>query len=310
MLWKWGMFVQSEKFIESHGGNTSDLSVYGQESNPTTWRLCKMNLAIRGIEGDIGSKNADSFHNDLHKELKADYILANPPFNISDWGGERLREDVRWKNGIPPVGNANYAWIQHMIHHLAPTGIAGFVLANGSLSSNTSNEGEIRKRLIEEGLVDCIVAMPSQLFYTTQIPACLWFVSRDRYNNKFRNRHDEILFIDARKMGTMVTRKNREFTEEDLDKISETYHAWRVIDGKYEDVKGFCKAAKIDEVEKNGFVLIPGTYVGSDYVEEDDEVFEDKMKKLTSELSEQFKESKILEERIKKNLKDVGFEIK
>jgi type I restriction enzyme M protein len=305
-----GMFVQSEKFIESHGGNTADLSVYGQESNPTTWRLCKMNLAIRGIEGDIGSKNADSFHNDLHKTLKADYILANPPFNVSDWGGERLKEDIRWKYGIPPVGNANYAWIQHMIHHLAPTGIAGFVMANGSLSSNTSNEGEIRKRLIEEGLVDCIVAMPSQLFYTTQIPACLWFVSRDRYNHKFRNRHDEILFIDARKMGTMVTRKNREFTEEDLDKISETYHAWRRIDGKYEDIKGFCKAAKIEEVEKSGFVLTPGRYVGSDYEEEDDGTFEDKMKELTSELSEQFKESKILEERIKKNLKDIGFEIK
>ncbi len=305
-----GMFVQSEKFIESHGGSTADLSVYGQESNPTTWRLCKMNLAIRGIEGDIGSKNADSFHNDLHKTLKADYILANPPFNVSDWGGERLKEDIRWKYGIPPVGNANYAWIQHMIHHLAPTGIAGFVMANGSLSSNTSNEGEIRKRLIEGGLVDCIVAMPSQLFYTTPIPACLWFVSRDRYDHKFRNRHDEILFIDARKMGTMVTRKNREFTEEDLDKISETYHAWRTIDGKYEDVKGFCRAAKIEEVEKSGFVLAPGRYVGSDYEEEDDETFEDKMKELTSDLSEQFKESKVLEERIKKNLKDIGFEIK
>jgi len=305
-----GMFVQSEKFIESHGGSTADLSVYGQESNPTTWRLCKMNLAIRGIEGDIGSKNADSFHNDLHKTLKADYILANPPFNDSDWGGDRLKEDIRWKYGIPPVGNANYAWIQHMVHHLAPTGIAGFVMANGALSSNTSNEGEIRKRLIEEGFVDCIVAMPSKLFYTTPIPACLWFVSRDRYNHKFRNRHDEILFIDARKMGTMVTRKNREFTEEDLDKISETYHAWRTIDGKYEDIKGFCKAAKIEEVEKSGFVLTPGRYVGSDYEEEDDGTFEDKMKELTSELSEQFKESKVLEERIKKNLKDIGFEIK
>lgn len=305
-----GMFVQSEKFIESHGGSTADLSVYGQESNPTTWRLCKMNLAIRGIEGDIGLKNADSFHNDLHKTLKADYILANPPFNISDWGGERLKEDIRWKYGVPPAGNANYAWIQHMIHHLAPTGIAGFVMANGSLSSNTSNEGEIRKKLIEEGLVDCIVAMPSQLFFTTQIPACLWFVSRDRYNHKFRNRHDEILFIDARKMGTMVTRKNREFTEEDLDKISKTYHTWRTIDGRYKDAKGFCKAAKIEEVKKNGFVLTPGRYVGSNYVEEDDGSFEEKIKELTSELSEQFKESKELEERIKKNLKDIGFEIK
>ena len=304
-----GMFVQSEKFVEAHGGQTNDLAIYGQESNPTTWRLCKMNLAIRGIEGNLGSQNADSFHDDLHKDLKADYILANPPFNISDWGGERLKDDVRWKYGTPPAGNANYAWIQHMIHHLAPTGIAGFVLANGSLSSNTSGEGEIRKSLIKKGLVNCIVAMPSQLFYTTQIPACLWFVSRDRYDHKFRNRHDEILFIDARKMGSMVTRKNRELTEEDLNKISETYHKWRTIDGKYEDVKGFCKAAKIEEVEKNGFVLTPGRYVGSDFVEEDDEVFEEKMAKYTKELSGQFKQSKELEERIKKNLKSIGFEI-
>ncbi|MDD3307919.1 MAG: class I SAM-dependent DNA methyltransferase [Acetobacterium sp.] len=305
-----GMFVQSERFVEAHGGTTDDLAVYGQESNPTTWRLCKMNLAIRGINGNLGEYNADSFHNDLHKDLKADYILANPPFNVSDWGGEKLRDDIRWKKyGIPPTGNANFAWIEHMIYHLAPTGIAGFVLANGSLSSNTGGEGEIRKNLIQNGLVDCIVAMPSQLFYTTQIPACLWFVSRDRYDHKFRNRHDEILFIDARKMGTMVTRKNREFTSEDLKKISGVYHSWRNIDGKYEDVKGFCKAAKIDEVEKNGFVLTPGRYVGTDYVEEDDEVFEEKMIRLTNELSKQFAKSKEMEERIKKNLGDIGFKI-
>lgn len=305
-----GMFVQSEKFVEAHGGDINDLSVYGQESNPTTWRLCKMNLAIRGINGNLGEQNADTFHNDLHKDLKADFILANPPFNISDWGGERLKDDIRWKKyGIPPAGNANYAWIEHMIYHLAPTGIAGFVLANGSLSSNTSGEGEIRKNLINNGLVDCIVAMPSQLFYTTQIPACLWFVSRDRYDHKFRDRHDEILFIDARKMGTMVTRKNRELTDEDLEKISGIYHSWRNTDGKYEDVKGFCKAAKIEEVEKNGFVLTPGRYVGTDYVEEDDEVFEEKMSGLTKELSEQFAKSKELEERIKKNLGDIGFNI-
>lgn len=304
-----GMFVQSEKFVEAHGGQTNDLAIYGQESNPTTWRLCKMNLAIRGIEGNLGPNNADSFHSDLHKDLKADFILANPPFNISDWGGEQLKDDVRWKYGTPPAGNANYAWIQHMIHHLAPTGIAGFVLANGSLSSNTSGEGEIRKALIKQGLVDCIVAMPSQLFYTTQIPACLWFVSRDRYDHKFRNRHDEILFIDARKMGSMVTRKNRELTEEDLNKISEIYHEWRTINGKYEDVKGFCKAAKIEEVKKNGFVLTPGRYVGSDFVEEDDEVFEEKMAKYTKELSGQFKQSKELEERIRKNLKSIGFNL-
>ncbi|MDP1760388.1 MAG: SAM-dependent methyltransferase, partial [Candidatus Woesebacteria bacterium] len=304
-----GMFVQSEKFVEAHGGQTHDLAIYVQESNPTTWRLCKMNLAIRGIEGNLGLHNSDTFQNDLHKDLKADYILANPPFNISDWGGEKIKDDVRWKYGVPPAGNANYAWIQHMIHHLAPTGIAGYVLANGSLSSNTSGEGEIRKNLIKQGLVDCIVAMPSQLFYTTQIPACLWFVSRDRYDHKFRNRHDEILFIDARKMGSMVTRKNRELTDADIQKISGVYHTWRTITGKYEDIKGFCKAAKIAEVEKNGFVLTPGRYVGSDYVEEDDGVFEEKMAKLTKELSAQFKQSKGLEERIKKNLKSIGFEI-
>lgn len=305
-----GMFVQSEKFVEAHGGQTHDLAIYGQESNPTTWRLCKMNLAIRGIEGNLGPQNADTFHNDLHKDLKADFILANPPFNISDWGGERLKDDVRWKYGVPPAGNANYGWIEHMVHHLAPTGIAGFVLANGSLSSNTSGEGDIRKNLIKAGLVDCIVALPSQLFYTTQIPACLWFVSRDRYDHKFRNRHDEVLFIDARKMGTMVTRKNRELTDEDIQKISSIYHAWRTIGGRYEDVKGLCKAAKISEVETSGFVLTPGRYVGSDYVEEDDEAFEEKMGRLTKELSEQFKQSKELEERIKGNLKSIGFEIK
>lgn len=305
-----GMFVQSEKFVEAHGGNTADLAIYGQESNPTTWRLCKMNLAIRGIEGNLGLQNADTFHNDLHKDLKADFILANPPFNISDWGGERLKDDVRWKYGIPSASNANYAWIQHIVHHLAPTGIAGFVLANGSLSSNSSGEGDIRTNLIKAGLVDCIVAMPPQLFYTTQIPACLWFVSRDRYDHKFRNRHDEILFIDARKIGTMVTRKNREFTNEDIQKISDVYHHWRTINGKYKDVKGFCKAAKIEEVERNGYVLTPGRYVGSDYVEEDDGVFEDKMAKLTKELGGQFEQTKELEERIKKNLKCIGFEIK
>jgi type I restriction enzyme M protein len=304
-----GMFVQSEKFIEAHGGRKGDIAVYGQESNPATWRLCKMNLAIRGIDGKLGDHHADSFHNDLHKDLKADFVLANPPFNISDWGGERLRDDIRWKYGVPPTGNANYGWIEHMIHHLCPTGIAGFVMANGSLSSNTSGEGEIRKNLIQNGLVDCIVAMPSQLFYTTQIPVCLWFVSRDRFDHKFRNRHDEILFLDARKMGTMVSRKNRELTEEDVNKISETYHNWRNINGKYQDIKGFCKAAKIAEVEKAGFVLTPGRYVGSEIVEEDDEVFEAKMKRLATELASQFKESKELEERIKENLGKIGFKI-
>jgi type I restriction enzyme M protein len=303
-----GMFVQSEKFIEAHGGRLDDVAIFGQESNATTWRLCKMNLAIRGIE----SKHillGDSFHNDQHKDLKADFILANPPFNISDWGGERLREDVRWKYGVPPTGNANYAWIQHFIHHLSPTGIAGFVMANGSLSSNTSGEGEIRKNLIKNGLVDCIVAMPDKLFYTTQIPACLWFVSRDRYNNKFRDRHNEILFIDARKMGKMIDRRHRELTDEDITTISQTYHNWRNKNGKYEDIKGFCKAASIEEVEKNGYVLTPGRYVGTDFVIEDDEVFEEKMARLTKELSEQFQQSKELEQKIKENLEKVGFKI-
>ena len=302
-----GMFVQSEKFVEAHGGSKDDIAVYGQESNPTTWRLAKMNLAIRGITGNIGAYQADTFHEDLHPDLRADFILANPPFNISDWGGERLKDDVRWKYGTPPTGNANYGWIQHMIHHLAPTGIAGFVMANGSLSSNTSGEGDIRRKLIDAGLVDCIVALPPQLFYTTQIPAALWFVSRDRYNHKLRDRHDEILFIDARKMGVMVTRKNRELTDEEIGKISGTYHAWRTKDGKYEDAKGFCKAAKIAEVEKNGFVLTPGRYVGTDIVEEDDEVFEEKMKRLTGELAEQFKQSKELEDRVRKNLEGIGY---
>jgi len=313
-----GMFVQSEQFAESHGGRVDDVSIFGQESNATTWRLCKMNLAIRGIE----SKHiylGDSFHNDQHKDLKADFILANPPFNISDWGGERLREDVRWKYGTPPTGNANYGWIQHFVHHLSPTGIAGFVMANGSLSSNTSGEGEIRKNMIKAGLVDCILAMPDKLFYTVQIPACLWFVSRDRYNNKFRDRHDEILFIDARKLGKLVDRRHRELSDEELQKISQTYHNWRNKNlpaeasakegGKYQDIKGFCKAAPIEEVEKNGYVLTPGRYVGTDFEMEDDEVFEEKMARLTKELSEQFKQSKELEQKIKENLEKVGFKI-
>ncbi len=302
-----GMFVQSEKFVEAHGGNIHDIAVYGQESNPTTWKLCKMNLAIRGIEGNIGQQYADTFHNDLHKDLKADFILANPPFNISDWGGDRIKDDVRWKYGVPSEGNANYAWIQHMIHHLSPTGIAGFVLANGSLSSNTSGEGEIRKNLIQNGLVDCIVAMPSQLFYTTQIPACLWFVSRDRYNHKFRDRHDEVLFIDARKMGIMVTRKNKELTDEDLERITGVYHSWRNKDGKYEDVKGFCKASKIEEIEKNSFGLAPEQYVGNDSVHEDNELFEDKMKRVNKFIAEHYEKSIYLEEEIQKNFDELGY---
>jgi len=302
-----GMFVQSEKFVEERGGKTGDISIYGQESNNTTWRLCKMNLAIRGIEANI--KYGNSFTNNQLPDLKADFVLANPPFNDSDWSGETLRDDVRWEYGTPPTGNANYAWIQHFIHHLSPSGIAGFVMANGALSSNTSNEGKIRESLIKKGLVDCIIAMPDKLFYTTQIPASLWFVSRDRYDHKFRDRHDEILFIDARKLGKMIDRRHRELTEKELQKIADTYHNWRNKKDGYEDIRGFCKAAKIEEVEKNGYVLTPGRYVGTDFELEDDEVFEEKMGRLTKELAKQFKKSKELEKKIKENLKKVGFEV-
>jgi len=305
-----GMFVQSEKFIQAHGGRVDDIAIYGQESNPTTWKLCKMNLAIRGIDGDLGPYHADSFQNDLHKDLKADFILANPPFNMSDWGGERLRDDVRWKQfGVPPAGNANFAWVQHFIHHLSPVGIAAFVLANGSMSSNTSGEGEIRKNIIEKDFVDCMIALPGQLFYNTQIPACLWFISRDKKNHKFRDRRGEVLFIDARKMGVMTDRVHKEITDEEIQKIASVYHAWRGEGGKYDDVPGFCKSVKLDEIQKNGHVLTPGRYVGAEEIEEDDEEFEEKMKSLTSELSEQFNKSKQLEQEIKKNLKGIGFTV-
>ncbi|MCH7568738.1 MAG: type I restriction-modification system subunit M [Nanoarchaeota archaeon] len=301
-----GMFVQSERFIEEHEGKTGNLSIYGQESNHTTWRLCKMNMAIRAIESNI--QWGDSFHNDEHKDLRADFVLANPPFNDSDWKGELLQDDVRWKFGVPPKNNANFAWVQHFIHHLAPTGIAGFVLANGSMSSNTSNEGEIRKRIIEEDLVDCMIALPSQLFYNTMIPACLWFVTKDKLDHGKRKRNGKILFIDARNMGRMIDRRHRELTDEDLDKITQTYHAWRgeKDTGKYEDVKGFCKSAKLEEIEKHNFILTPGRYVGIPDEEEDPEVFEEKMARLTKELAEQFKESEKLEKEVKLNLKKVG----
>ncbi|MDK2892985.1 class I SAM-dependent DNA methyltransferase [Methanohalophilus sp.] len=301
-----GMFVQSEKFIEAHGGRIDDIAVYGQESNQTTWRLCKMNLAIRGIDANI--KWGDSFHNDQHKDLKADFILSNPPFNDSDWKGDQLTDDKRWKFGIPPRGNANFAWVQHYIHHLSPTGIAGFVLANGSMSSNTSGEGQIRKNIIEADLVDCMIALPGQLFYNTGIPACLWFVARDKKNNKFRDRRGEILFIDARNMGVLRDRTHRELTEEEIQKIADTYHAWRGEGGEYEDVPGFCKSATLDEVKKHDYILTPGRYVGFAEEEEDDEPFEEKMERLTSELAEQFKESRELEEKIRKNLAEIGFD--
>ncbi|MFO0662995.1 MAG: class I SAM-dependent DNA methyltransferase [Polyangiaceae bacterium] len=299
-----GMFVQSEKFAEAHGGRVGDISVYGQESNPTTWRLAKMNLAIRGIEANLGSENADTFHRDLHKDLKADYILANPPFNSKDWGQDRIKDDARWKYGVPPAGNANFAWVQHFIHHLSPTGQAGFVLANGSMSSNQSGEGEIRKALVEGDLVDCMVALPGQLFYSTQIPVCFWFLARDKKNNKFRDRRGEILFIDARKMGRLIDRVQRELTEEDVARIAGTYHAWRGDKGagKYEDVAGFCKSAKLEEVAAHQFVLTPGRYVGAEDIEDDQESFEERFPKLVAKLEEQFVQSDSLQAAIRRAL--------
>lgn len=300
-----GLFVQSEKFVEAHGGRVGDISIFGQESNPTTWRLARMNLAIRNIEGNLGAEPADTFHRDLHKDLKADYVLANFPFNMSDWGGERLRDDVRWKFGAPPAGNANYAWIQHIIHHLAPHGLAGFVSANGAMSSNQSGEGEIRKAIIEADLVDCMVSLPGQLFYSTPIPVCLWFISRDKRNNRFKYRRGKVLFIDARKFGTMIDRVHRDLTDDDIAKIAGTYHAWRGDKGadKYEDTLGFCKSTTLDEIRSHGHILTPGRYVGAEDVEDDGEPFEEKMTRFTATLEEQFVESGKLEKIIRGNLK-------
>lgn len=332
-----GMFVQSEKFVEENQGKLTDLSIYGQELNATTWKLCKMNLAIRGLDGNIGTEHADTFHNDLHKNMKADYILANPPFNISDWGGQELTDDVRWAYGIPPAGNANYAWLQHMVYHLAPNGVAGIVLANGSLSSNTSNEGEIRKNLLEADLVDAIVAMPDKLFYSTGIPVSLWILNRNKKGDaKHRNREGEVLFIDARNLGVMVDRRHRELTNEDIDKITEVYHNWRNLDsgelrtqnrewknngdymllvaedsptyGGYEDIKGFCKSTTIEEIREHEYVLTPGRYVGIEEVEDDGVPFEEKMEEMTSSLGELFTKSRSLEEEIRKNLGGIGYE--
>ncbi|MBU1198875.1 MAG: type I restriction-modification system subunit M [Nanoarchaeota archaeon] len=305
-----GMFVQSEKFVEEHGGKKGDIYVYGQESNSTTWRLCKMNLAIRAIDNKVEWNNEGSFLKDAHPDLKADFILANPPFNDSDWKGDLLRDDARWKYGLPPTGNANFAWVQHFIYHLKPTGIAGFVLSNGSMSSMTSNEGEIRKNIIEEDVVDCMIALPSQLFYNTMIPACLWFVSRDRKDHNFRDRRGEVLFIDARNMGEMIDRRHRDLTDEDIKKISDTYHAWKSKESKYEDILGFCKSAKLEEIRKHGHILTPGRYIGIEEEEDDGIPFEEKMKKLTSELAKQMEEGKKLDEEIKKNLEGIGYEVK
>ena len=316
-----GMFVQSVEFIRAHAtgngngnggrvprGVKGDISIYGQESNYTTWRLAKMNLAIRGIEGQIA--HGDTFHNDRHPDLKADFILANPPFNVSDWGGERLTDDKRWQYGTPPKGNANFAWVQHMVHHLAPGGVAGFVLANGSMSSNQSGEGEIRKSLIEADLVDCMVALPGQLFYSTQIPACLWFLARDRQNGKFRNRRGEILFIDARKLGRMVDRTHRELTDEEIARIADTYHVWRGEGqaDEYEDTPGFCNSAPLEEVRKHSHVLTPGRYVGAEPQEDDGEPFKQKMARLTAQWREQQAEARKLDAAIEANLKMLGFD--
>ncbi len=303
-----GMFVQSEKFVQSHQGKINDISIYGQESNQTTWRLCKMNLAIRGIDSSQVKWNSEgSFLNDAHKDLKADFVIANPPFNDSDWGGDLLRTDGRWKYGAPPAGNANYAWIQHFIYHLSPSGIAGFVLAKGSLTSKTSGEGEIRKALIEARLVDCIVNLPAKLFLNTQIPACLWFLSRNKANGGYRNRTDEILFIDARNMGQLINRRTRVLTTEDIQKIARTYHEWRNPNGKYEDIKGFCNSASIERVRELDYVLTPGRYVGLPD-EEDDFDFNERFTQLKKEFEAQLEEEQRLNQAIIENLKRLKLE--
>jgi type I restriction enzyme M protein len=307
-----GMFVQSVKFIEAHGGKRNDIAIYGEESNPTTWRLGGMNLAIRGIEADLGPENADSFRRDVHPDLKADFILANPPFNDSHWNGELLREDVRWKYGAPPVGNANYAWVQHFIHHLAPNGVAGFVLANGSLSSQQSGEGEIRKNLVEVDLIDCVVALPGQLFYSTQIPVSLWFVARDKAgrSENCRGRKGEILFVDARQAGHLVDRTHRDLSDGDIGKITNAYHSWRGEKGagKYEDVPGFCASVTAEAVATNDYVLTPGRYVGAEEVAGDGELLEMKMDRLTTSLREQMAEGRRLETAIEASLMGLGNE--
>jgi type I restriction enzyme M protein len=301
-----GMFVQSEKFIEAHAGRIGDISIYGQESNYTTWRLAKMNLALRGIDAQIA--HGDTFHNDRHPDLKADWILANPPFNDSDWRGDLLRDDKRWAFGVPPVSNANFAWVQHFISHLAPGGIAGFVLANGSMSSNQSGEGEIRKNIVEADLVDCMVALPGQLFYSTPIPVCLWFLARDRRNGRFRDRRGQTLFIDARSLGVLIDRTHRELTSEEIGRIAGAYHDWRGDgSGKYADVPGFCMSASEDDIRASQYVLAPGRYVGQADAADNDESFEANMRRLAVSLREQIEEGRRLDAEIESNLRDLGF---
>lgn len=302
-----GMFVQSERFVEEHGGRKGDISIFGQELNWTTWRLCQMNLAIRGIEAKI--EQGDTFHADKLPDLKADYVLANPPFNVSDWGGAQLRDDVRWDYGVPPAGNANFAWVQHFVHHLAPHGIAGFVLANGSMSANQSGEGEIRKALVEADLVDCMVALPGQLFYSTQIPVCLWFLARDKSNGRFRDRRGESLFIDARKLGSMVDRIHRELTGGDIARIATAYHAWRGDSDVdvYADVLGFCKSATTEEIREHGSVLAPSRYVGAAVLEDDGRSFDDKMRQLAVGLRGYQVEATRLDAEIDASLEALGY---
>lgn len=301
-----GMFVQSERFVEAHGGRLGDIAVYGQEMNYTTWRLCKMNLAVRGIDAEIHWNSEGSFVKDALPDLRADFVLANPPFNVSDWSGDKLKGDVRWKFGIPPAGNANFAWLQHIVHHLAPNGTAGVILANGSMSSNTSGEGDIRKAMVEGNVVDCMVALPGQLFYSTQIPVCVWFLAKDRSNGRFRDRRGEVLFIDARKMGSMVDRTRKELTEEDIGKIAGAYHSWREGED-YEDVPGFCKAASLEEVRQHQHVLAPGRYVGAEDAEDDGEPFEEKMQRLVAQMKEQQAEAAKLEALISAHLEEFGY---
>lgn len=296
-----GMFVQSQRFVQEHQGRKDDIHIYGQEYTADTWRLCKMNLAIRGIDGNLGARDADTFGNDLHKTLRADFILANPPFNVSDY--TLIQDDARWRYGIPPSSNANYAWIQHIISKLSPKGVAGFVLANGSMSTSIKAEAEIRKNIIEAGLVDCIVTLPTNLFYNVTIPVCLWFISKQRQNRK-----DKILFIDARKMGTMVTRRHRELSLEEIKQICDTYHHWRDSKEEYRDILGFCKSATLEEVREHQYILTPGRYVGIEEVEDDGEPFEDKMTRLTGELAELFAKSHQLEDEIKQRLGAIGYE--
>lgn len=305
-----GMFVQSDKFVQEHQGKIGDLSVYGEESNPTTWKLAKMNLAIRGIDNNLGSHQGDTFTNDLHKGERFDFILANPPFNVKNWNGDKLREDARWKYGVPPVGNANYAWIEHIISKLAPDGKAGFVLANGALSTSNKEEFAIRKALLEDDKIDAIVALPDKMFYSTGIPVSLWFIDMNKESTDERSRKGETLFIDARDLGEMIDRTHRAFSKDDIKKVADTYHAYRgTNDQEYKDVAGFCKIAKLDEIAKNDYVLTPGRYVGLAKQEDDGIPYEVKMKQLTSELKEQFEESNKLQAEIKDVLKELGYEI-